>query len=221
MNRDPVDLIIWDCDGVLVDSEPIAARVLAEFLTELGAPHSPQDCFDRYTGISMATVRDRVRDLCGLDLPEDFEAQIRTRDDAAFRRDLKAIDGVREVIAALPMAHCVASSGSPAKITRSLEVTGLADLFGSRLFSAAQVARGKPAPDLFWLAAETLGVAPRNCVVVEDSLSGVRAGMAAGMRTFGFVGGGHCGPGYADRLAETGVPRVFSRMADLPILLGA
>ncbi len=219
MQGDPIDLVIWDCDGVLVDSEPIAARVLAAYLTTQGVPHAPADCFERYTGLSMPGVRDRVRELCGIDLPEDFEARIRDLDDAEFRRHLKPIDGVRGAIAALPVRHCVASSGSPAKIDRSLDITGLGELLEYR-FSARQVARGKPAPDLFLLAAETMGTAPRHCVVIEDSLSGVRAGMAAGMRTLGFVGGGHCGPGYAAKLAETGVPRVFDRMAELPTLLG-
>ncbi|GAB6052645.1 HAD family hydrolase [Magnetospira thiophila] len=216
---EPIELMIWDCDGVLVDSEPLAARVLAEMLTEWGAPHSSEDCFERYTGISMASVMTKVTALTGIVLPEDFEGQVRARDEAVFRRELRAISGVAEVVRGLPQRHCVASSGSPAKIERSLTLTGLFDLFAPNLFSAAMVKNGKPAPDLFLHAAQMMGVAPGRCLVIEDSVSGVCAGRAAGMRTFGFAGGGHCGPGYGEQLQEAGAMRVFSRMTDLLSLM--
>ncbi|CCQ72056.1 HAD family phosphatase [Magnetospira sp. QH-2] len=216
---EPIEVILWDCDGVLVDSEPLAARVLAEMLTERGAPHTPEDCYARYTGISMTSVMAKVNADCGIILPEDFEARIRARDDQVFRHELKAIEGVAETVAALPLRHGVASSGSPEKIARSLSLTGLTDLFTPYLYSAAMVENGKPAPDLFLYAARRMNVDPTRCLVIEDSLSGIRAGRAAGMRVFGFCGGGHCDADYGRKLRNTGAQRVFDHMSQLPALM--
>lgn len=210
-------LIIFDCDGVLVDSEMIASQVLAEAVSALGHPLTAAQCRARFTGKSLDSVFAELhRDV---DLPDNFIETLRARDVAAFEAHLKAIPGVRRAIDGLGMPMCVASSGRLEKIRHSLTLTGLIDFFQDHLFSAEQVAHGKPAPDLFLLAARTMGAKPGDCVVIEDSTAGVRAALAAGMRVLGFAGGSHCGPGYADVLRAAGAPVVFSDMRALPDLI--
>lgn len=213
------ELLIFDCDGVLVDSEMIASRILAQEMTALGYPLRPEDCRARFTGKSMATVMALIEEDWGHPLPENFETDIRQKDFEAFTRDLKAVPGVPEILRSLTLPMCVASSGAPEKIHHSLTVTGLLDCFDGHLFSATQVDRGKPAPDLFLFAAKTMGMTPDRCVVVEDSATGVQAGLAAGMRVLGFAGAGHCGPGYAEMLRDAGAHDVFTDMKRLPGLL--
>ncbi|MEO5335776.1 MAG: HAD family hydrolase [Magnetospirillum sp. WYHS-4] len=214
-----IDLIIFDCDGVLVDSEPIASRLLARELTALGYPMKPEDCRARFTGISMRRVMAMIEADRGRPLPADFEAEMRRKDFEAFAAELTPCPGVAEAVPALAFAKCVASSGAPEKIRHSLTLTGLIAHFDGHLFSASQVARGKPAPDLFLHAARTMGAAPDRCVVVEDARAGIEAGLAAGMRVLGFAGGGHCGPGYGDMLRAAGASAVFADMRDLAGLL--
>jgi HAD superfamily hydrolase (TIGR01509 family) len=213
-------LVIFDCDGVLVDSEPIAARVLAELLGELGEPTTAEDCLRCFTGFSIAAVIRSIEARRKRPLPANFRERLRARDAAAFRAGLTAIDGVGEVVRKLPLAKCVASSGSLEKMRLTLSITGLLGCFEPHLFSAEMVARGKPAPDLFLLAAERMGVLPDACTVVEDSTAGIAAGRAAGMRVLGFAGGGHAGPRYGEMLRTAGANVVFRRMAELPRLLG-
>lgn len=212
-------LVIFDCDGVLVDSEPIASRLLAEALTELGFPLTQQQVLERYTGISMRAVLAKIEAEWGQPLPADFAAQMRERDYAVFRRELRPVPGVPETLAQLTDAKCVASSGTPEKMALTLGVTGLMPHFAPHVFSATMVERGKPAPDLFLHAARAMGADPQACVVVEDSVAGIRAGLAAGMRVLGFAGGGHAGPGYAGMLATAGAHAVFDDMRRLPALL--
>jgi HAD superfamily hydrolase (TIGR01509 family) len=213
------DLVIFDCDGVLVDSEMIASRVLARALSDLGYGLSAEDSRRRFTGMSMASVVEDVERDWGRALPGDFAQTIRMMDQEAFAGELQPVAGIAETIARIPTAKCVASSGAPEKIRHSLSITGLLDLFAPHLFSAAMVANGKPAPDLFLFAAQSMGVAPGSCVVVEDSTAGVHAGLAAGMRVLGFAGASHAGPGYGDRLRQAGASVVFEDMARLPSLL--
>lgn len=213
-------LIIFDCDGVLVDSEMIASRELAAYLTDLGRPTLPEECRETFTGLSIKAVGEMVVRDWGLAVPVDFEASLRTRDFAAFDRDLKIIPGVVSILDALDqlgLPYCVASSGAPEKISHSLTLTHLLERFDGHVFSAAQVANGKPAPDLFLLAAETMGAAPGDCLVIEDSPAGVAGAKAAGMRVLGFTGGSHCGPKHADKLKEADA--VFNAMTALPALL--
>ncbi len=215
-------LIIFDCDGVLVDSEIIASRELAAYLTELGRPTDGAQCRAAFTGLSIQSVAEKVRGAWGMDLPESFVKDLRARDRVAFERDLQAIRGVADALNALDSAevdYCVASSGTPEKIRHSLTITALLDRFNSKLFSATQVANGKPAPDLFELAAFEMGAAAQDCVVIEDAPAGVRGGVAAGMRVLGFAGGSHCGPDSANQLLFAGAEMAFSNMADLPVLL--
>ncbi len=217
----PPTLVIFDCDGVLVDSEPIAARVLAECVGELGLALTAEDCIARFTGISMASVMAALALDLGRPLPADFAARVRARDFAAFADQLKAIDGVEALLAAVAAPVCVASSGAPAKIRFSLGLTGLLARFEPHLFSAEMVARGKPAPDLFLFAAQAMGVPAAACVVVEDAVAGITAARAAGMRALGFTGGGHCRPGHGERLLAAGAHASCASMGALAVLLGA
>jgi HAD superfamily hydrolase (TIGR01509 family) len=212
-------LVIFDCDGVLVDSEPIACRVMARELTRLGYPLSPDDCQERFTGVSMKTVMAMIEADWQRPLPAGFEERLREQDFAAFRAELAPVAGVEAMLERLTLPRCVASSGAPEKIRFTLTVTGLIGAFEPYLFSARMVARGKPAPDLFLYAAERMATPPEACVVVEDAVAGIRAARAAGMRVLGFAGAGHAGPGYAEKLAAAGADTVFTRMAYLPHLL--
>jgi HAD superfamily hydrolase (TIGR01509 family) len=216
------ELIIFDCDGVLVDSESLSNRVLSRVFAESGFDISPEDCLRRFVGMSMRSVRTAVEANSGRSLPEDFEPRVRALADEVFDRDLQPVRGVSDVLSALPHARCVASSGSPTRIRRSLNTTGLDAYFADEaLFSAAMVERGKPAPDLFLHVAETLKVTPEQCLVIEDSLLGATAGVAAGMTVFGFAGASHITDGHGERLEALGVTAVFDEMADLPKMLAA
>ncbi len=188
------DLIIFDCDGVLIDSEVLSAEVLIELL----APHGVRIDFDHvrrhFLGRSFPTVASHIRDELGVALPEGFEAQYRALLLQRFETGLRPMPGIAEVLAALAEAgqpFCVATSSSPQRVARSLEITGLTAAFGPRVFTASQVARGKPAPDLFELAAATLNADPARCLVIEDSRPGLEAARAAGMRSLLFTGGSH------------------------------
>lgn len=219
----PTQLVIFDSDGVLVDSEPIASRVLAEALTEIGYATSPREAIERYTGISLASLLAKIEAERNRPLPADFAATLEQRDFAAFRAELAPIAGVAETLEELErldVAKCVASSGTPAKLEVTLGVSGLARSFAPHIFSARMVSRGKPAPDLFLLAAERMGVRPRDCVVVEDSVAGITAARSAGMRAFGFIGGSHVFAALPSMLRDAGAAFVFENMTDLPGLLG-
>jgi HAD superfamily hydrolase (TIGR01509 family) len=215
------DLVIFDCDGVLVDSELLASRLLAEALAAEGYPASAADCRARFTGISIRSVIEMVEADRGMPLPVDFEDRVRANDLQVFARELKAVPGIAEALARIPTAKCVASSGAPEKIRHSLTTTGLLDFFEPHLFSAHMVKRGKPAPDLFLFAAAAMGAEAARCVVVEDSTAGVAAARAAGMPVLGFAGGVHAGDGYGAMLKAAGADRVFDDMAELPALLQA
>ena len=209
----PFDLIIFDCDGVLVDSELISNRILAGMLCDLGLNVTLQDMFERFVGHSMAHCLALIREGLGGEVPAGFEADYHARTDLALA-ELQSVPGVVEALERLALPCCVASNGEPDKIRRSLGRTGLLERFEGRLFSAAAVARGKPAPDLFLHAAATMGAAPERCVVVEDTSVGVTAGKAAGMTVFGYAGRTP-----AARLHAAGANVVFSDMTELPGLI--
>ncbi|WP_060883755.1 HAD family hydrolase [Streptomyces caniscabiei] len=185
------DLVIFDNDGVLVDSEPISNRILAEYLTELGHPTSYEESIRDYMGSAMHRIHELVLKRTGRTLPDDFDDVFHRRVFTAFERELAAVPGVVPVLEKLvadEVPYCVASSGSHERIRVGHRTTGLDRWFGDGLvFSAQDVGRGKPAPDLFLHAAERMGVAPERCAVVEDSPLGVRAGLAAGMDVYGFT----------------------------------
>ncbi|WP_367321548.1 HAD family hydrolase [Streptomyces sp. HUAS ZL42] len=210
------DLVIFDNDGVLVDSEPISNRLLAAYLTELGHPTSYEDSLRDYMGAAMHRVHDLVEERTGQRLPVDFDDVFHGRVFAAFERELVPVAGavgVLEKLVADGVPYCVASSGSHERIRVGHRTTGLDRWFDdSRIFSSEDVGRGKPAPDLFLYAAERMGVAAEKCVVVEDSPLGVRAAVSAGMDVYGFTA---MTP--AERLA--GATQLFSDMGELAGLL--
>lgn len=215
-------LAIFDCDGVLVDSEPLALRVLVATLADAGLPMTEAAAQDRWLGRSLAAMVADVRDSFGVDLTDAGLASMRERLYALLRTELRPIAGVAAAIDALPCPACVASSSQPERIRLSLAVTGLLPRLEGRIYSATMVARGKPAPDLFELAARDMGAAAADCVVIEDSPAGVQAARAAGMRALGFTGGAHArAPAHAAALTTAGAALVFDDMARLPDLLAA
>jgi HAD superfamily hydrolase (TIGR01509 family) len=205
-------LIIFDNDGVLVDSEPLANDVLAGLLNEYGLPMTVDQCVAEFMGCTLASVRAQVSARLGRPLPADFEARYHDGLFGRYEAGLVAVPGVASALERIGALTCVASSGSRQRIEVSLTLTGLIDYFDGRLFSADEVVHGKPAPDLFLLAARSLGVAPNTCAVIEDSPLGIEAAAAAGMTSFGYAG--RTPPA---RLAGASV--VFTDMADLPALL--
>ncbi len=212
------ELVIFDCDGVLVDSERISVRVGVGVLAEHGWHLTEEDFAARFVGCSAAEFQRGIGEYVGADLAREWDERYSSRFRAAFESDLEAVHGVLEVLQALA-AHgvptCVASNSDHRHIEHVLELAGLHDRLAGRVFSAHDVAEGKPAPDLFLHAARSLGTAPEDCVVVEDSPFGAMAARAAGMRCYGYAGG--LTP--AARLSEQGaIP--FERMTDLLGILG-
>ncbi len=187
----PTELVIFDCDGVLIDSEIISARMLIAELAQLGVQIDLDYVAHHFLGRSYPTVMEQIRREFGLDLPPAFEERYRERLLAAFASDLKIMPHVGDVLARLQLPFCVATSSSPKRAALSLQIVGLGHLVGDKLFTSTQVANGKPAPDLFLHAARRMGVVPQNCLVIEDSLNGVRAALAAGMPVWRFTGGSH------------------------------
>lgn len=208
------DLVIFDCDGVLVDSERLAVRTEAEILASLGWHLSEQQIVERFVGRSANYMHEQIESHLGREIDWETEFEIRYR--SVFERELQPVEGVVRALDRMDVPTCVASSGTHAKIQFSLGLTGLDARFAGRIFSAEDVERGKPEPDLFLFAAERMGVDPASCAVVEDSVSGVEAGLAAGMCVFAFAGG--VTP--SSNLARTGA-HVFDQMDDLPHLLHA
>ncbi len=211
-------LLIFDCDGVLVDSERLACQVDAEVLTGLGFPYRAEAIASRFVGVSLKDMVRQIEAEQGRPLPSDFGAQITNALLARFEDALEPIPGVRDAILALPYRRCVASSSMPDRIALSLRATGLSDLFDF-IFSSVEVKRGKPAPDLFLHAAARMGVPSDACIVIEDSVFGVQAARAARMSVIGFTGGGHCGPAHADTLVKAGATTVIAHMRELPAVV--
>jgi len=209
-------LVIFDCDGVLVDSEPIINQAHANLLTACGFTITEQELVERFCGMSDPEMFCVIEREWGRALPASYAERVGRMINAGLRQSLAAIEGVAEVLDSLAPPVCVASSSSLQQIRRKLELTGLLRRFGENLFSAAMVARGKPAPDLFLYAAERLATAPGRCLVVEDSPAGIDAAVAAGMTAIGFSGGGHCGPEHGARLLMRGAAVVIADMRKLP-----
>jgi len=210
----PIDLVIFDCDGVLVDSERLSVEVDRRVLASLGWKISREEIIDRFVGRSSTHFRAEVEVQLGRALPDDWEEPYQPWYLDAFERELEAVPGVGDALESLDVPTCVASNGAHDKIRRNLGLTGLLPRFEGRIFSAEDVDEGKPAPDLFLHAAERLGVDPAGCVVIEDSRYGVQAARAAGMRVFGYGGGITS----AESLHREGAT-VFTDMKDLPRLL--
>ena len=207
-----LDLVIFDCDGVLVDSERLAVRIEAEILSRLGWPLTEADIVERFVGRSAAYMHQEIERHLGRSV--DWDAEFEPRYQEVFERELLPVPGIAETLDAITTPTCVASSGSHEKMRFTLGKTGLFDRFDGRIFSADQVPHGKPAPDIYLFAAEEMGAAPERCAVVEDSASGVTAGLAAGMTVFAFAGG-VTGPDFL----SIGDAVVFDDMKDLPAML--
>lgn len=213
------DLVIFDGDGVLVDSEPLSNAIFAEILNEFGLAVTLDDMYAWFLGRSTSQCMAKVRALLGHEPPGGFLDEYRHRVFHAFRRDLKAVPGISTVLDVLDtegLPYCVASSGEPAKIRETLGVTGLLPRFEGRLFSVVEVEHPKPAPDVFLYAARRQGARPERCVVVEDTPTGVAAGVKAGMTVFGYAA---LTP--AHRLVEAGAHRVFADMGELAGMIQA
>jgi HAD superfamily hydrolase (TIGR01509 family) len=214
-----VDLVIFDCDGVLVDSEVISCRAHAETLTRHGYPITFDQVLDRFLGRSLRHSTLEVEAELGRSLPADFQTEVYAEVFRLFAVSLEAIPHIDTALAAIARPICVASSGSPEKISASLNRVGLYDRFAPNIFSAVQVANGKPAPDLFLFAATQMQALPAQCLVIEDSVAGIAAALAAGMTVLGFHGGSHCRPGYGDTLRAAGAAMIFDDMRQLPGLI--
>jgi len=215
----PFDLVIFDCDGVLIDSEMLSVEADIACLAEFGIVLPADEILERYTGISLAGMIADLETRHGRTLA-GFAERHRQLLRPLFEAGLRAIPGVPAVLGSLACPSCVASSSSPERLRHALSLVGLYDRFHPNVFSASMVARGKPAPDLFLHAAGRMGAAPARCVVVEDSLAGIAAAQAAGMTAIGFAGGGHCLPGHAARLRAGGAALAISGMTELLPALG-
>ena len=209
------DLAIFDCDGVLVDTEPIANRVLVDVLADLGLPMEPDECSRTFIGRSAPACCDIIQQRLGRPLPPDFLREWEARLHAAFRAEVAAIPGVVEALEQITIPVCVASSGSYTRMEITLGATGLLPRLRGRIFSSVDVPRGKPFPDVYLHAARTIGALASRCAVIEDTVVGVEAGISAGMTVFGFAGGGHTDPADLERAGAV----VFDRMRELPRLL--
>lgn len=186
-----IELVIFDCDGVLIDSEIISATILVEQINGLGLDVDFKYVQRNFLGRSFPRVVQLIREQFGVRLPADFEDNYRSELLRSFETGLVAMPGIERAIGGLAVAHCVATSSSPKRVRRSLELVGLIDHFKGRIFTASQVANGKPAPDLFLHAAAQMDVQPAKCLVLEDSVSGLDAAHAAGMMVWHFAGGSH------------------------------
>ncbi len=188
---EPVDLVIFDCDGVLVDSEMLSAEVLIAELAKIGIELDQPYIRKHFLGRSFPTVARAIGAEFQIDLPEGFEAGYRAALLKRFETELRPTRGIESVLSRLTCASCVATSSSPPRVQSSLQITGLAPYFGPHVFTASQVAMGKPAPDLFLFAASQMRVAPERVLVIEDSRPGMTAGLAAGMQVLRYTGGAH------------------------------
>jgi D-ribulokinase len=216
------EVVIFDCDGVLVDSEVIALGVMRRRLSEAGVRLTDQETRERFLGRRLDSSLHKIESELGAPLPENFRDEFSREILSAFGRELKGVEGVRQAVEGLRTRVCVASSSGHKRLRLSLRVVGYETLFAPNIFSAADVAEGKPSPDLFLHAARMMGVAPRDCLVIEDSVAGVVAGRAAGMPVFGFVGASHfLALDDGAHLTAAGAELLFGDMAKLPDLVAA
>ena len=217
----PPQLVIFDCDGVLIDSEVLACRNVAECFSAFGFPITEEEVAARFLGKSGASMLAELEAQFGRPMPPEALEMRRERIVSLYQEQLRPMPGLSRLLDRLEVPVCVASSGTPEYLDFSLRLVDLHARFAPHIFSAAMVARGKPAPDLFLFAAERMGVAPAACLVIEDSAAGVQAATAAGMTVLGFTGGSHCRDQHADGLQAAGAHTLFCDFADPPPLLAA
>lgn len=213
-------LVIFDCDGVLVDSEPLSVAILLELIATAGVVLSEEQAYRLFLGRSLASVREILRTRFGFTMNKAQLERLRLEIDRRFRDSLQPVPGVLDALSRLGTRCCVASSGNPDRIRLSLGVTGLLEMLEPHIYSASMVERGKPAPDLFLLAARDMGVRPADCIVIEDSPAGIDAARNAGMRVFAFTGGSHAAnAALVAELAKRKPDITFSDMTLLPELV--
>lgn len=212
--------LIFDCDGVLVDSEPLSMRIDVEILAEIGVVMSEAEAHARFVGRTFAAMLDEIAGEFGVRFPADASAQKDLRLLALYERELKAVDGVRQALETIGYHRYSVASNSPAeRVAAALRITGLTEFFGSRVTTFEHVPRAKPEPDVFIEAARRAGYRPEHCIVIEDSLTGVTAAHRAGCRTLGFTGTHPKPQAHALKLREAGAAQIFHRMAELPNLV--
>ena len=217
------DLIIFDCDGVLVDSEIIAAQVESKLLTDAGYPISPEELAERFAGLTWKDILFEVEREASIPFSATLLDESEKLLDKKLGSEVRAIDGAAQAVARIAGPRCICSNSSAHRLRAMLAHTGLARLFGEHVYSAKDLGEGrtKPAPDVFLHAAGQFSVKPANVLVIEDSVHGIHGATAAGMRVVGFTGGSHTYPGHADVLTEAGAETVINRMADLPATVEA
>lgn len=216
-------LIIFDCDGVLIDSEIVSARVDCEFLRELGYEIEPMELAHRFAGITTERIFKLVGEEIGRAVPDDVVRRAEQETDRRLLAEVEPVAGVHQMLDMLGDPRCICSNSRIERLRVSLERTGLWDRFRPYVFSARDVAAGreKPAPDVFLHAASVLEESPDETVVVEDSTTGVKGGVAAGMRVIGYTGASHSWPGHGEALMEAGALTVVKRLADIPATIEA
>jgi HAD superfamily hydrolase (TIGR01509 family) len=217
------DLVIFDCDGVLVDSEIVAARVEAELLTKAGFPITAEEVASQFSGLRFADILRKVEEISSIPLQASLIEESEKKVDRKLVSSLRTIEGARQAAASVTIARCVCSNSSPARIRAMLTKTGLIPFFENAIYSADDTPQKKckPEPDVFLLAAEKHDADPARTIVIEDSLHGIQGARSAGMRVIGFTGASHSYPGHAELLSEAGAETVINRMADLPATLAA
>ncbi|OCW03958.1 HAD family hydrolase [Brucella melitensis] len=210
----PFDLFIFDCDGVLVDSEPLSCRAFEQVYADYGMA-LPEGTVAQGIGMKQADIMQMIEDMTGYRLPEEAGAAFWPAPRTLFSQALQPTVGIADFLRDLPQKRCVASSSQPERIAFSLQKTGLDQYFGDAVYSSSMVKRGKPAPDLFLFAADKMGVDPARCVVIEDSPFGIEGAVAAGMTAFGYTGGGHSYDGHAEKLMAKGARQVFAHWDEM------
>jgi len=215
----PPDLIIFDCDGVLIDSEVLVHQALVDILQEYGIQMSCEEALRRYVGLPSDYEKRDIEARYHITLTDKFFEKRYNRVTDLYKKGLNPILGAPEFVKALPHKKCVASGSSLKRLNHCLDLVGLWNYFVPNVFSSEQVKNGKPAPDLFLFAAKQMGAEAASCLVIEDSVAGVQAAKAASMRVFGFAGGSHCGPEHAKNLQAEGAEKVFDKMHDIAEVL--
>lgn len=218
-----IDLVIFDCDGVLVDSEIIAARVEADIITKAGYPISAADISETYAGLTFRDILIRVEKEARMPFQASLISQAEALVDKELRRNVQAIEGVREAVRSVTSKKCICSNSSGERLDMMLTKVGLKPLFGGDVFSALETptAKPKPAPDVFLYAVEKMKADPKRTFVIEDSVHGIHGARGAGLRVIGFTGGAHSYPGHADMLTEAGAETVIRRWSELRGVLDA
>ncbi|WP_104664766.1 HAD family hydrolase [Ensifer adhaerens] len=218
-----IDLIIFDCDGVLVDSEIIASEVEAALLTEAGYPISVEEMAERFAGMTWHNTLLQIEKEASIPLSASLIDKVDTILDERLARDVQIIDGVKQMLLQLDLPHCICSNSTSARLAMMLGKVGIKDHFGKHIYSARDLGpdRVKPKPDIFLHGAKQMGVDPSRVLVIEDSVHGIHGARAAGMRVIGFTGGSHTHPSHADQLTEAGAETVISRMTALPGVIAA